>query len=75
MSTTAEEFLRSFEQLSEPERHQVASEILRRTFVSSADLGEEELAAVYAEFTKADTDLAEEESRITTKELLSEDGE
>ncbi len=75
MSTTAEELLRSFDLLPEPERHQVASEILRRTFVSNTDLDEAKLAAVYAEFAHADVSLAEEGIEDYEKGLLSEDGE
>jgi hypothetical protein len=75
MSTAAEELLRSFDLLPEPERHQVASEILRRTLVSNTDLDEEKLAAVYAEFAQADLRLAEEGIEDYKRGLISEDAE
>jgi hypothetical protein len=45
MSTTGEELLKSFDLLSEVEKHRVATEILRRSLeLKSAPLSDEELA-------------------------------
>lgn len=75
MSTTGEELLKSFDLLPEPEKHQVASEIMRRAFASTAGLDDAQLAALYAEFAEADRKLAEEGIEDYEKGLASEDGE
>jgi hypothetical protein len=73
MSTTGEELLKSFDLLPEPERHQVASEILRRTFASTTELDDAQLAALYAEFAETDRELAEEGIEDYETGLASED--
>lgn len=73
MSTTGEQILKSFDLLPEPERHQVASEILRRTLASKLD--EAQLATLYAESAETDRKLAEEGMEDYEKGLASEDAE
>jgi hypothetical protein len=75
MSTTGEELLKSFDLLTEPEKHQVASEILRRTFASTTELDDAQLAALYAEFAETDRKLAEEGIEDYERGLASEDTE
>ena len=75
MSTAGEELLKSFDRLPEPERHHVASEILRRTFVPTNQLDDVEMAALYAEFAEADRKLAEEGIGDYKRGLASEDAE
>jgi hypothetical protein len=60
MSTTGEEILKSFDLLPEPERHQVASEILRRTLACNNEFDEAQLATLYAESAETDRQSAEE---------------
>ena len=75
MSTTGKEILKSFDLLPEPEKHQVASEILRRTLASNTELDEEQLATLYAESAETDRQLAEEGMGDYEKGLASEDAE
>ena len=75
MSTIGEELLKSFDLLPELERHQVASEILRRTFASTTELDDAQLAALYAEFAETDRKLAEEGIEDYETGLASEDAE
>ncbi|HKY30772.1 MAG TPA: hypothetical protein VJM12_22820 [Pyrinomonadaceae bacterium] len=60
MSTSAQDFLKSFELLPDPEKREVAYELLRRVFVPVEALDDAEVAALYAEFAEEDRDLAEE---------------
>ena len=60
MSTTGEELLKSFDLLPEPEKREVASEILRRTFATTSELDETQLAALYSESADEDRKLAEQ---------------
>lgn len=75
ISTAGEELLRSFDQLPEPEKHQVASEIVRRTLAAPAKHDETHLAALYAEFAEADGKLAEEGIEDYERGLVTEDAE
>jgi hypothetical protein len=75
MSTTGEELLKSFDLLPEPEKHQVASEILRRTLASNTELDEAQLATLYAESAETDRKLAEEGIENYERGLASEDAE
>jgi hypothetical protein len=75
MSTTGEDLLRSFDLLPEPEKHQVASEILRRTLASNTELDQGQLATLYAESAETDRHLAEEGMEEYEKGLASEDAE
>jgi hypothetical protein len=75
MSTTREEILKSFDLLPEPEKHQIASEILRRTLASNTELDETQLATLYAEAAGTDRELAEEGMGDYEKGLASEDAE
>ena len=72
---TVEELLKSFDLLPEPEKQQVAAEILRRKYASSSELDEAQLAILYAGFAEADRKLAEEGIEEYGKGLVSEDGE
>ena len=74
MSTAGEELLKPFDGLPEPERHHVASEILRRTF-STNQLDDVEMADLYAEFAETDRGLAEEGIGDYERGLASEDAE
>jgi hypothetical protein len=75
MSTTGEQLLKSFDLLPEPEKQQVASEILRRTLASNTELDETQLATLYAESAETDRRLAEEGMEEYEKGLASEDAE
>ncbi len=75
MSTAGDALLKSFDLLTEPERHEVASEILRRTYSSSTQLDDAQLAAVYSQFTETDRELAEEGMGSYERGLASEDAE
>jgi hypothetical protein len=70
-----EELLKSFELLPDPEKHQVAAEIVRRTLAAKTKLDDAQLAALYAEFAVADRRLAEEGIEDYERGLVSEDGE
>lgn len=75
MSTASEELLRSFEHLPVSEKRRVASEIIRRTFVIDPAVGldEIELAALYAESSNEDRELAEMTIEDYGKALERED--
>ena len=75
IGSTVKEFLKSFDLLPDPEKRQAASEILRRTYASSPELDEAQLAAAYAEFGETDRHLAEEGIEDYEKGLASEDAE
>lgn len=75
MSTTSGEILKSFDLLPEPEKHQVASEILRRTLASNTEFDEAQLATLYADSAEADRQLTEEGLEEYEKGLASEDAE
>jgi hypothetical protein len=72
MSTTVEELLKSFDQLPEPEKQRVASEILRRTFATTVERDGAQLAALYREFAESDRKLAEEGIEDYETRLASE---
>jgi hypothetical protein len=73
MSMSGPELLKSFDLLPEPEKRQVASEIIRRIFAYDRDVDEAQLAAVYAEFADEDRCLAEEGMEDYERGLLAED--
>lgn len=75
MSTNSQELLRSFDQLPEPEKREVASEIMRRKFAldRKTECDEAQLASVYAEFADEDRALAEEGMESYERGLLVED--
>ena len=75
MSTTGEELLKSFDLLPEQEKHQVASEIMRRAFASATELDDAQLASLYAEVAETDRKLAEEGIEDYERGLASEDAE
>jgi hypothetical protein len=75
MSTTGRDLLKSFELLPDDEKREVASEILRRTFASTAELDDSQLAALYVEFSEADRKLAEEGIENYERGLVVEDTE
>ena len=75
MSSTGEQLLKSFDLLPDPEKHQVASEILRRTLASRTELDETQMAALYAESVETDRQLAEEGMEEYERGLASEDAE
>jgi hypothetical protein len=62
MSTSSQEFLKSFDLLPDPEKREVASEIIRRTFAldRKIECDEAQLASLYADFADEDRALAEE---------------
>lgn len=74
MSTSSQEFLKSFDLLPEPEKREVASEIMRRAF-ASRELDDAQLAALYAESAETDRKLAEEGIEDYERGLASEDAE
>ena len=75
MSTSSKEFLKSFDLLPEPEKREVASEIMRRTFGldGKIDCDQTQLASVYAAFADEDRSLAEEGMEDYERNLLAED--
>lgn len=75
MSTSSQELLKSFDLLPEPEKREVASEIIRRTFAldHKIECDEAQLASVYAEFADDDRALAEEGMENYERGLLTED--
>lgn len=75
MSTSGEDLLKSFDLLPEPVKHEVASEILRRTFAATPQLDEEQLAALYADSANEDRALADEGLEDYASGLLAEDAE
>lgn len=72
MSTSSKELLRSFDLLPEPEKRQVASEIMRRTFAlgRKIECDEAQLASLYADFADEDRALAEEGMETYERGLL-----
>lgn len=70
---TVEDLLKSFDLLPEPERHQVASEILRRAYALPTEVDDGQMAALYVEFAEADRNLAEEGIEEYGRGLVSED--
>ena len=77
MSVNSKEILESFDLLPEIEKRKVASEILRRAYITELDveLDETKLAALYAESSAEDRDLAEQGLEDYTSGLAKEDGE
>ena len=73
MSLSSQELLKSFDLLPEPEKREVASEIIRRTFALDRDVDEAQWAALYGEFAAEDRRLAEEGVEDYEKGLLVED--
>lgn len=74
MSTTGQELLKSFDLLPEPEKREIASEIIRRAFAVT-QLDESRLATLYAELADEDRKLAEEGIGDYERELAIEDAE
>lgn len=62
MSTSSQELLKSFDLLPDPEKREVASEIIRRTFAlhRTIECDDVQLASLYAKFADEDRALAEE---------------
>jgi len=75
IGATVEDLLKSFDLLPEPQKHQVASEILRRAYPSPQEFDDAQMAALYAEFADADRNLAEEGIEDYEKGLVLEDAE
>jgi hypothetical protein len=75
MSTAGEELLRSFDLLTEPEKREIASEIIRRAFASTAEADESQLAALYSESAEKDRNLAEQGIEDYDSGLLVEDAQ
>jgi hypothetical protein len=75
MSTAGEELLRSFDLLTDPEKREIASEIIRRTFAFTAEADESELAALYSASTERDRHLAEQGIEDYDSGLLVEDSQ
>ncbi|MDX6574401.1 MAG: hypothetical protein QOE96_354 [Blastocatellia bacterium] len=74
MSTSGRELLDTFDHLSGPEKREVASEIIRRTFALDRDqLDEAQVTALYAEFACDDRRLAEEGIADYERGLVGED--
>ena len=74
MSTSGRDLLESFDHLPEPEKREVASEIIRRTFAIDHDeVNEALLAKLYAEFADDDRRLAEEGLQDYERSLVGED--
>jgi hypothetical protein len=75
MSTSSQELLKSFDLLPEPEKREVASEIIRRTFAlhRKIECDEAQLASLYADFADEDRALAEEGMETYERGLLAED--
>ena len=74
ISTASQELLKTFEHLPDSEKREVASEIIRRTFVlDREDALDEQLSALYAEFADEDRRLAEEGLEDYERGLAGED--
>jgi len=74
MSTLGRELLESFDHLPEGEKREVASAIIRRTFIVDRDeIDETQLAAMYAEFAEDDRRLANEGLQDYERGLVGED--
>lgn len=76
MSTSKQEFLKSFDLLPDVEKLDVASEIIRRTFAHNRtiEFDEAQLASPYADFANEDQVLAEEGMEDYERGLLVDDG-
>ena len=75
MSANAKELLKSFDLLPDPEKREVAYEMLRRVFVPIEEDNDEQVAALYAEFKEEDWNLAEEGIEDYKSGLVIEDVE
>ena len=75
MSTAGEELLRSFDLLTDPEKREVASEIIRRAFAATVEVDESQLAAMYSETAAEDRNLAEQGIEDFDSGLLVEDAQ
>ena len=75
MSTASHEILKTFDHLSDSEKREVASEIIRRTFALDRldPLDDQQLSALYAEFSDEDRRLAEEGIEDYERSLAGED--
>ncbi len=75
MSMSSQEFLKSFDLLPEPEKREVASEIIRRTFPLNGkfECVEGQLSSLYAEFADEDRAMAEEGMEGYERGLLVEE--
>jgi hypothetical protein len=62
MSTSSQELLKSFDLLPEPEKREVAYEIIRRAFAldRKTEWDEAQLVSLYSDFADEDRALAEE---------------
>jgi hypothetical protein len=74
MSASSQELLKSFDFLPEPEKREVASEIIRRTFVLNRKIecDAAQLADLYADFADEDRALAEEGVENYERGLVSD---
>jgi hypothetical protein len=75
IGATVEDLLKSFDLLPEPQKHQVAFEILRRAYPAPKEFDDAQIAALYAECADADRNLAEEGIDDYEKGLVLEDAE
>ena len=75
MSTAGEDLLRSFDLLTDQEKREIVSEIIRRTFASTVQVNESELAALYSESAQEDRHLAEQGMEDYDSGLLVEDAQ
>lgn len=75
MSTAGEELLRSFDLLTDPEKREIASELIRRAFASTVEVDEGKLAALYSDSAEEDRDLAEQGIEDYDSGLLIEDAQ
>jgi hypothetical protein len=76
MSSLGRELLESFDHLPEPEKREVASAIIRRTFALDRNqIDEAHVAALYAEFADDDRLLAEDDIQGYERGLAGEDAQ
>ena len=75
MSTAGEELLRSFDLLPDPEKREIATEIIRRAFASKVEADESQWAALYSESAQKDRNLAEQGIEDYDSGLLVEDAQ
>ena len=61
--------------MTDPEKREIASEIIRRTFASTVQVNESELAALYSESAQEDRHLAEQGMEDYDSGLLVEDAQ
>lgn len=75
MSTSSQEFLKSFDLLPEPEKREVASQIMRRPFAldRKIECDDAQLASLYAGSADEDRVLAEEGMEEYERDLIAED--